>query len=121
MLKPTQIGRAAEFLVCYTLQINGIECHHANSTTDIIAIVPSGRLIRLEVKASTSIRAGSKSYHFLASRTNNSDWYAFVALDIGLMIFMRVSSIKTQAVTIRQSEFTIQHQTETLKQLGAET
>jgi hypothetical protein len=121
MLKPTQIGRAAEFLVCYTLQINGIECHHANSTTDVIATVPSGRLIRLEVKAATSTRIGGSSYHYLASRTDNSDWYAFVALDIGLMVFMPKSHIKTKTVTIRQSEFTSQHQAETLKQLGAET
>ena len=121
MLKPTQIGRAAEFLVCYTLQVNGIECYHVNSTTDVIATVPSGKLIRLEVKGATSIQTGKQSYRFLASKTDNSDWYALVALDLCLMIFMRKLQIKTKTVSIHKSEFTSEHQAETLQQLGAET
>lgn len=121
MLSATQIGRAAEFLVCYTLQVNGIECHHANSTTDVIATVLSGRMIRVEVKAATTTRAGRTAYQFFTSKTNNSDWYALVALDIGMMLFMPVSDIKTKVITVMQSKFTDQRQAETLQQMGAET
>jgi hypothetical protein len=120
MLSSTQIGRAAEFLVCYTLQLNGIECYHVNSTTDVIATVGSGRLIRLEVKAASAPRPKAKTYHYLASRTDNSDWYALVALDIGLMLFMPTSHITTKMITIQKSEFTAERQAETLQQLGAE-
>jgi hypothetical protein len=121
MLRPTQIGRAAEFLVCYTLQINGIECSHVNSETDIIATALSGRMLRVEVKAATTTKAGRGTYQFLTSKTNNSDWYALVALDIGMMLFMPVSQINTKAITIGKSKFTHERQTETLQQLGAET
>ena len=125
MLSSTQIGRAAEFLACYTLQINGIECYHVNSTTDIIATVPSGKMIRLEVKAATAPRprprSGDDAYLYFTSKTDNSDWYALVALDIGLMIFMPRSHIKTKLITAHMSEFTHERQAETLKQLGAET
>jgi Holliday junction resolvase-like predicted endonuclease len=121
MLSATQIGRAAEFLVCYTLQVNGIECHHANSTTDVIATVLSGRMIRVEVKSATTTKLGRSTYQFFTSKTNNSDWYALVALDMGMMLFMPVSDIKTKVITVRQSEFTDQRQAETLQQLGAET
>jgi len=121
MLSSTQIGRAAEFLVCYTLQVNGIECYHANSTTDVIATVASGKMIRVEVKSSTAKKIGRSTYQFFTSKTNNSDWYALVALDIGLMLFMPVSCIKTKTITVKQSDFTDQRQAETLQQLGAET
>ena len=121
MLSPTQIGRAAEFWVCYVLQMNGIECYHVNSETDVIATLASGRLIRIEVKAATTVKRGKNIYQFFASKTNNSDWYALVALDMGLMIFMPVSDIKTKVITVRRSAFTDQRQAETLQQLGAET
>lgn len=123
MLSKTQIGRAAEFLVCYTLQLNGIECYHVNSTTDVIVTVPSGRLLRIEVKSATapSPRKHAKAYRFFVSKTNNSDWYALVALDTGLMIFMPRSSITTQTITIRESRFTAERQADTLQKLGAKT
>ena len=121
MRSATQIGRAAEFLVCYTLQVNGIECHHANSETVVIATALSGRMIRVEVKSATKTKASRDTYQFSTSRTNNSDWYALVALDIGMMIFMPVSAINTKIITVSRADFTYQRQAETLQQLGAET
>lgn len=123
MLSNTQIGRAAEFLVCYTLQLNGIECYHVNSTTDVIATVASGRLLRVEVKSSTApmSRKSDDAYRFHIGKTKNADWYALVALDIGLMIFMQRSHIKKQTMTIRESQFTEDMQVDTIQKLGAET
>jgi len=123
MLSKTQIGRAAEFLVCYTLQLNNIECYHVNSTTDVIATVASGRLLRVEVKAATvpTPRKHDNAYRFHVSKTDNADWYALVALDTGLMIFMPRTQIKTRLITIRESRFTAERQADTIQKLGAET
>ena len=123
MLSKTQIGRAAEFLVCYTLQLNGIECYHVNSTTDVIATVASGRLLRVEVKSATvpTPRKHDNAYRFHVSKTDNADWYALVALDTGLMIFMPRTQIKTRLITIRESRFTAERQADTIQNLGAET
>lgn len=123
MLSSTQVGRAAEFLVCYTLQLNGIECYHVNSTTDVIATVASGRLLRVEVKSATTptLRKHENVYRFHVSKICNADWYAFVALDTGLMIFMPRAQIKTKLITIRESQFTEERQADTIQKLGAET
>lgn len=128
MLSNTQIGRAAEFLVCYTLQLNGIECYHVNSTTDVIATVASGKLLRVEVKSATTpaLRKNDNAYRFHISKTDNADWYALVALDTGLMIFMsrtqvKTRDVKTRTITVRASRFTAELQADTIQKLGAET
>jgi len=119
-LRSTQTGRAAEYLCCYLLELNGIEAHHLNSTTDILAVVPSGRVVRLEVKASNTPahkKSGDK-YRFLARNAGRSDWYVFVALDIQLMIFMPSAEVKNKTITIDGSAFTELAQSSTLSAMA---
>lgn len=119
-LSQTQTGRAAEYLVCYMLELNGIEAHHLNSTTDILAVVKSGRVIRLEVKASNNPkqRATGVNYNFMIKNTNNADWIAFVALDIEAVIFMPIDMVKNQTVTLYRQDFAQDAQISTLQKLG---
>jgi hypothetical protein len=116
-LLPTQIGRAAEYLVCHILECNGIEAHHLNSTTDVLAVVASGRVIRLEVKASNP-KGDCKSYRFLSNNNGRSDYYAFVAFDQGRVIFMPSDRVVSKSMTIAHDQFTPERQHATLAILG---
>lgn len=116
----TQTGRAAEYLVCYKLEIAGIEAHHLNSTTDILAVLKSGRVIRLEVKASNNPKQKSTGiiYNFHVLSTDNADWFAFVALDMEAVIFMPSDMVTAKTVTLYRQDFTQDIQTSTLQQMG---
>jgi len=119
-LLPTQIGRAAEYLVCHILECHGIEAHHLNSTTDVLAVVASGRVIRLEVKAANP-RDGHKSYRFLSNNNGRSDYYAFVAFDQGRVIFIPSDKVVKKSTTIPHDQFTPERQHATLAILGETT
>lgn len=119
-LSATQTGRAAEHLVCYLLELNGIDAHHLNSTTDVLAIVKSGKVLRIEVKASNpapSRRAGSV-YRFNANNKGRADFYAFVAADLEVAIFSPSREITKQTVSIPQRDFSWEQQVQTLIKLG---
>jgi len=116
-LLPTQIGRAAEYLVCHILECYGIEAHHLNSTTDVLAVVASGRVIRLEVKAANP-RGGYGSYRFLSNNKGKSDYYAFVAFDQSRVIFIPSDRVVGITMTIAQNQFTPERQHATLAILG---
>lgn len=122
----TETGRTAEFLVCYVLQCNGIEAHHVNASTDIIATLKSGRLVRIEVKGSSEpVKRGNRSsYLFSRTSTNNAEWYAFVALDKELVFFVPSVEIKGKSITIHNSKFSEAEQkrsVESISDQGGET
>jgi len=109
----TETGRTAEFLVCYVLQCNGIEAHHINASTDVIAILKTGKMIRIEVKgASQPVKRGHRSsYIFGKNLSDNAEWYAFVALDREAVFFVPNDMAKKgQSVTIKALFFTSDEQ-----------
>ena len=100
--------------------MNGIEAHHLNSTTDILAVVNSGRVIRLEVKASNNPKQKSTGiiYNFHVLSTDNADWFAFVALDMEAVIFMPSDMVTAKTVTLYRQDFAQDAQISTLQKLG---
>jgi hypothetical protein len=119
-LSATQTGRAAEHLVCYLLELNGIDAHHLNSTADILAIVKSGKVLRIEVKAAnpTPARRAGSVYGFHANNKGRADFYAFVAVDLEAAIFAPSREITKQFISIPQSDFSWEQQVQTIIKLG---
>lgn len=120
MRSSTETGRTAEFLVCYVLQCIGIEAHHVNASTDIIATLKSGRLLRIEVKGSSEpVKRGHRaSYVFRRTFTNNAEWYAFVALDKELVFFVPSAEITGKSITIHNSKFSEAEQKRSVESIG---
>jgi hypothetical protein len=119
-LSATQTGRAAEHLVCYLLELNGIDAHHLNSTTDVLAIVKSGKVLRIEVKAANPAptRRHGFVYRFQANNKGRADFYAFVAADLEAAVFAPSREITKQLISIPQRDFSWEHQVQTLIKLG---
>ena len=102
-----RIGRAGEFMAAYKLQMNGLEVAHINGTCDLHATLPSKRVLRVEVKTSSTIsQYGSYRFHRGGS---DADIFVFVALKQGLLRIMRLDQMGGKVtITFRPDDFTQQ-------------
>jgi hypothetical protein len=97
------VGLAGEYLVCFELTRRGVlACNNiiASAGYDVIGDYGRGRLIKIQVKtvsapaSKDAYPAPEKWYKFkgLASAIACCDVFAFVALDIGGVVFERVAT-----------------------------
>jgi len=86
------VARAGEFFAGYILEERGIRTTHVDvSSDDLWVKTPSGRLLTLQVKASTSPqtdkRHTSPRYAFIQhSVLSTANVFVFVALDLKLLL-----------------------------------
>lgn len=118
--KQTSTGRAGEYLVASLLESNGIEVYRVDGDFDLIANL-DGRLIRIEVKSSTKIRATHGTYVFHPVRKTDFDAYILVVIPLGLMrIFWGNKAVYGSQITLRPEEFTKEKQEQDLRRLWRE-
>lgn len=93
MQNHTAIGRQGEFLAAYFLESNGIECHHVNrQEADLWCKMPNGTLVPVQVKACSKPtfdprwNAKTPSYRFFSKKDANRTWFAYVALDVRIVL-----------------------------------
>tara|TARA_R110000751_G_scaffold74635_7_gene150702 strand:- start:175 stop:600 length:426 start_codon:yes stop_codon:yes gene_type:complete len=110
------IGRAGEFMAAYKLQMNGLEVAHINGTCDLHATLPSKRVLRVEVKTSSTIsQYGSYRFHRGGS---DADIFVLVALKQGLLRVMRSDEMGGKiTITLRPADFTQQAEDEDIADL----
>ena len=111
------VGKAGEFLVCFDLTLQGFDASLAsrNHAYDIIAD-KGDRPFRVQVRTCSSVRDFDHQpniYRF-STRTGNAknsrranprafDLYAFVALDIRRIAYMKPSDVLTQDGEVKQT------------------
>lgn len=87
----------------------GIEVHHHDAAFDLIAITPSGKMLRVEVKTASGPKH-SGSYGFMRGGSD-ADVFVFAALDVGLVKALRPCSIgDKRMIYFPSSEFTIENE-----------
>ena len=107
--RSTQVGRAGEFFAAYKLQMAGVEVHHHDAAFDLIAILPSGKMLRVEVKTASEPKHGRK-YGFLIGGSK-ADLFVFAALDVGLVKVLRPCSIgNKRMIYFPVSEFSTENE-----------
>lgn len=107
--RSTQVGRAGEFFAAYKLQMAGVEVHHHDAAFDLIAILPSGKMLRVEVKTASAPKH-SRMYGYLIGGSK-ADLFVFVALDVGLVKVLRPCSIgDKRMIYFPTSEFSTENE-----------
>lgn len=129
-----EIGKAAEHFVCAELILDGYRAYLSDQGLpyDIVADV-DGRLIRIQVKATTQWRrtpkrtADTPAYFWHAKRAGKKgrrsygarefEMIAFVALDIRCVAYRSIGSVVKQCVALRPPGTPITHKNKTLKNI----
>ena len=107
--RPTQVGRAGEFFAAYKLQMAGVEVHHHDAAFDLIAILPSGNMLRVEVKTASAPKH-RRRYGFQIGGSK-ADLFVFAALDVGLVRVLRPCSIgEKRMIYFPVSEFSTENE-----------
>ena len=117
--RSTSIGRAGEFFVCYLLERANCEATRSDGRFDVIALRPDSTLASVEVKTCATIsHTGRVRFKVGASK---ADWFAFFALPLGLVLFMRGDDdrLGRQMLTLRAEDFTPAAQSASLRELAA--
>ena len=112
----TDIGRAAEFLVMARLQMSGIYCVHSDSYDDDIWIKLSDGSIRtVQIKGATKpyVRNRRTVYHFLV-RPSSADLFAFVAMDVGVMLLKSASEVTVSTRRLDAHDFTKENEEQSI-------
>jgi hypothetical protein len=85
------IGRAGEFLVAHHLEMAGLRTVHADVIgQDLWVRTVSNRMVTVQVKSTAkAIEQDGRFYYTFYNGTHiwRADVYAFVAIDVGLVIF----------------------------------
>ena len=103
------MGRAGEFFAAYKLQMAGIEVHHHDAAFDLIVILPSGNMLRAEVKTASAPKYG-RMYGFQIGGSK-ADLFVFAALDVGLVKVLRPCSIgEKRMIYFSASEFSTENE-----------
>jgi hypothetical protein len=103
------VGRAGEFFAAYKLQMAGVEVHHHDAAFDLIAILPSGKMLRVEVKTASAPKH-SGTYGFMIGGSR-ADLFVFAALDVGLVRVLRPCSIgEKRMIYFPVSEFSTENE-----------
>jgi len=104
-------GRAGEFLAASKIEAAGLETSHTNASCDLHVTLPSGRVLRVEVKTSSKIsKYGSYRFHRGGS---NAEVFVFVSLPLSLIRIFDVAEIEgKKTITIQPTDFTQQAEDE---------
>lgn len=114
-LRNEQVGRIGEHLVSYYLESNGINCHSVRTIgSDIWCELPDGRIRKCEIKSAPKIHPPKRKYTFYSQKIqrHTAHFFAFAALDLGLVIFKPSVDVQSRhttdrlATAIEFSEFT---------------
>ena len=119
-----RVGRSGELLAMSKLEMAGYRCHHVVTVADDAWIkTKSGRILTLQIKTSNGIHYnGGHQYAFWTKSSPGvirSDIYAFVALDRGLIYFMKKSNknLKRSNTRIHKDLFTAENETKTMNKV----
>ena len=113
----SRVGRAGELLAMSRLEMAGHRCHH------VVTVAETGRILTLQIKSSNGIHFnGGRQYAFWTRSSPGvirSDIYAFVALDRGLVYFMKKSdkNLKRCNTRIHKDLFTAENETKTMNKV----
>tara|TARA_R110000744_G_scaffold273416_2_gene386616 strand:- start:4 stop:372 length:369 start_codon:yes stop_codon:yes gene_type:complete len=110
------VGRAGEFFVAYKLQLANLEVSHVDGSCDLHVMLPSRRLLRLEVKTALAVtKYGSYKFNKGGS---DSDFYAMVALPEKQLRIFHISEITAKfTLTFRPADFTQQAEDDDIAKL----
>lgn len=90
ILSSTETGREGELLTCYHLQRMGFRTAIVNFPgVDVVALPQWDRPFTVEVKSRTRKDHDSSLYCFRNKSKGTSDWIAYAALDLQLVLFER--------------------------------
>jgi|TARA_R110002033_G_scaffold9846_1_gene32262 hypothetical protein len=119
-----RVGRAGELLAMSRLEMAGHRCHHVVTVADDAWIkTETGRILTLQIKSSNGIHFnGGRQYAFWTRSSPGvirSDIYAFVALNLGLVYFMKKSdkNLKKCNTRIHKDLFTAENETKTMNKV----
>jgi hypothetical protein len=116
---PADVGRAGEFLVAQRIELAGWSAVPATvGGVDLIAM-RGARVVRVQVKTRGRPTA-REQYQFPTSRgtaaralvSDDCDVVAFVALDIGRVLYRPVSDVPLKTTSIRLREMTAEAEAE---------
>jgi len=115
-LSATQTGRAGEYFVCELLERHGIEATRVDGMFDVLAVMPSGRKISVEVKTCGS---PSRNRAQFCVGKGEPDVYAFVYYTVRLARFIPTSDVRMSGakIYIRESQFTEERQADDIKMM----
>jgi hypothetical protein len=94
------------------LQMSGVYCVHSDSYDDDIWIKLSDGTIRtVQIKGATKpyVRGRRTVYHFLV-RPTSADLFAFVAMDVGLILLKPTKDVTASTKRIDAHDFTQESQ-----------
>lgn len=107
-LRNEQVGRIGEHLVSYYLESNGINCHSVRTIgSDIWCELPDGKVRKCEIKSAPKIRPPKRKYEFYSQKIqrHTAHFFAFAALDLGLVIFKPSVDVQSKRTTDRYGTY----------------
>ena len=111
------IGRHGEYYVCALLEAVGVEATRSDGDFDVIGLLPSGKLVKIEVKTCSAPRRRDRSYGFGINK-GSPDVYALYAFDLGIVVFEPAEKMRALTYVSRsRSHFTQEAQEASLKAL----
>jgi hypothetical protein len=99
---PTRIGRAGEFIVAGKMTLAGFDVFHVSDRYDLLVCTPSERMIRVEVKSSSSCET-SRKYKFYIGNISHCDIVALFTCDRMAVRLLTISDLPKRA-TLRVPE-----------------
>ena len=104
-LSSTQIGRSGEYYVCHLLEVAGIEVTRIDGQFDLLAVLPSGRLVRIEVKTATRHMRGFSVFH---RGMSVCDFWALYSVEAGIVRIVQNDSqyVRPKRIRVPVGDFT---------------
>ena len=101
------VGRAGEYLALAHLSLAGYACTMCRIKDHDAYIQTDGGVLTLQVKTASKTHKTAKSYAFHTPRKNVgvSDVFAFVAIDLGAVIFRRGDELTSVTTYVSIKEF----------------
>ena len=101
------VGRAGEYLALAHLSLAGYACTMCRIKDHDAYIQTDGGVLTLQVKTASKTHKTAKSYAFHTPKKNVgvSDVFAFVAIDLGAVIFRRGDEVFKATTYISEDDF----------------
>ena len=101
------VGRAGEYLALAHLSLAGYACTMCRIKDHDAYIQTDGGVLTLQVKTASKTHKTAKSYAFHTPKKNVgvSDVFAFVAIDLGAVIFRRGDELTSVTTYVSIKEF----------------
>ena len=101
------VGRAGEYLALAHLSLAGYACTMCRIKDHDAYIQTDGGVLTLQVKTASKTHRTAKSYAFHTPKKNVgvSDVFAFVAIDLGAVIFRRGDEVFKATTYISEDDF----------------